>query len=130
MKPAWADVYKRQRQVGPHTGKLAGFANFGGLMRAFESQVAYFVELIVRSYDLIDGAHAVHAPEPFTSVLLDDCVETGLTRQEGGVRYNFSGIFGVGLASAADAMAAVRRVVFDDKSATPEELLSAIKRCV
>lgn len=115
------------RQVGPHTGKLAGFANFGGLMRAFESQVAYFVELIVRSYDLIDGAHAVHAPEPFTSALLDDCVETGLTRQEGGVRYNFSGIFGVGLASSADAMAAVRRVVFDDKSATPEELLSAIK---
>ncbi|MGN0883521.1 glycyl radical protein [Cloacibacillus porcorum] len=115
------------RQAGPHTGKLADFKNFEELMVAFESQVAYFVELIVRAYDLIDGAHAAHAPEPFTSALLDDCIETGLTRQEGGVRYNFSGIFGVGLASAADAMAAVRKVIFDDGSASPEALLNALR---
>jgi pyruvate formate-lyase/glycerol dehydratase family glycyl radical enzyme len=115
------------KQIGPHTGKLADFTSFDEVMRAFELQVAHFVELIVRAYDLIDGAHAVHAPEPFTSALLDDCIETGLTRQEGGVRYNFSGIFGVGLASTADAAAAVKKVVFDDKSVEPEELLSALK---
>lgn len=115
------------RQAGPHTGKLADFRSFDELMKAFDSQVAYFVSLIVRAYDLIDGAHAVHAPEPFTSALLDDCIETGLTRQEGGVRYNFSGIFGVGLASAADAMAAVRKLLFDDRSAAPEALLAALK---
>ena len=100
---------------------------FDDVMRAFEKQTAYFIELIVSAYDLIDGAHAVHAPEPFVSALLDDCIERGLTRQEGGVRYNFSGIFGVGLASAADAMAAVKKVVFEDHSASLEELLSALK---
>jgi len=114
-------------QCGPHTGKLADFKSFDELMKAFDAQVAYFVKLIVRAYDLIDGAHAVHAPEPFTSALLDDCIASGLTRQEGGVRYNFSGIFGVGLASASDAMAAVRKVIFDDKSAKAEELLGALK---
>lgn len=115
------------RQCGPHTGRLEDFHSFDELMRAFEGQVAYFVELIVRAYDLIDGAHAVHAPEPFTSALLDDCIETGVTRQAGGVRYNFSGIFGVGLASCADAMAAVRRTIFDDGSLKADELLSAVK---
>ena len=114
-------------QVGPHTGRAEDMHTFDDVMRAFEKQAAYFIELIVRAYDLIDGAHAVHAPEPFVSALLDDCIERGLTRQEGGVRYNFSGIFGVGLASAADAMAAVKKVVFEDHSASLEELLSALK---
>lgn len=114
-------------QVGPHTGRAEDMHTFDDVMRAFEKQTAYFIELIVSAYDLIDGAHAVHAPEPFVSALLDDCIERGLTRQEGGVRYNFSGIFGVGLASAADAMAAVKKVVFEDHSASLEELLSALK---
>lgn len=115
------------RQAGPRTGALKTFENFERLMLAFKEQVAHFVRLIVDAYDMIDGAHAVYAPEPFTSALLDDCIETGLTRQEGGVRYNFSGIFGVGLASAADAMAAVKKVIFDEKSAMPDELLAALK---
>ena len=37
--------------------------------------------------------------------------------------FSEGGIFGVGLASAADAMAAVRKVIFDDGSASPEALL-------
>ena len=115
------------KQCGPHTGKLSGFKDFTELQAAFDKQVAYFTELIVRAYDLIDGAHAAHAPEPFTSAMLDDCISTGVTRQAGGVRYNFSGIFGVGLGSAADAMAAVKKTVFDDKSVSPAEMLSALR---
>ncbi|MEG1602347.1 MAG: formate C-acetyltransferase/glycerol dehydratase family glycyl radical enzyme [Cloacibacillus sp.] len=115
------------KQVGPHTGRLEDFKDFDGLFGAFEKQVAHFVELIVRAYDLIDGAHASHAPEPFTSAMLDDCIATGVTRQAGGVRYNFSGIFGVGLASLADAMAAVRKTVFDDESVGPKAMLAALK---
>ena len=114
-------------QAGPRTGRLADFKDFSELMAAFEKQVAYFVELIVRAYDMIDGAHAAHAPEPFTSAMLDDCIETGVTRQAGGVRYNFSGIFGVGLASAADSMAAVKKAVFDDASVTASDMLGALK---
>jgi formate C-acetyltransferase len=115
------------RQIGPRTGKMESFATFEELLAAYEAQVAHFTRLIVEAYDLIDGAHAVHAPEPFMSSLLDDCIDRGMTRQEGGVRYNFSGIFGVGLASAADAMAAVRKVCFDDRSVTPQALLEALK---
>lgn len=115
------------KQMGPHTGKLSDFADFEALMKAFEKQIAYFVELIVRAYDKIDSAHAVHAPEPFTSALLDDCIKTGRTRQQGGVRYNFSGIFGVGLASCADSISAIRKVYFDDKAARAEEIIAALR---
>lgn len=115
------------RQIGPRTGKMESFATFEELLAAYETQMVHFTRLIVDAYDLIDGAHAIHAPEPFLSCLLDDCIDRGMTRQEGGVRYNFSGIFGVGLASVADAMAAVRKICFEDRSVTASALLDALK---
>lgn len=115
------------KQVGPRTGKLAEFKAFEDLMCSFGKQVAYFVKLIVDAYDLIDGAHAVHAPEPFVSSLLDNCIERGISRQAGGVKYNFSGIFGVGLASVADSIAAVRELCFDTKEVSADDLIGALK---
>ncbi|MDL2263919.1 glycyl radical protein [Synergistaceae bacterium OttesenSCG-928-I11] len=116
------------KQVGPKTGRLEDFASFDELLAAYEKQMSHFIGLIVEAYDLVDGAHAIYAPEPFMSSLLDDCIERGLTRQQGGTRYNFSGIFGVGLASVADAMAAVRKLCFDTKSVKPQEMLNALEK--
>lgn len=121
-----ADI-KTGKQIGPKTGKLEEFKSFEDFMAAYEKQIAHFVKLIVDSYDLIDGAHAVHAPEPFTSAMLDNCIEKGISRQAGGVKYNFSGIFGVGLASVSDAIASVRSLCFDNKSVSPADLIEALK---
>jgi len=115
------------KQMGPKTGRLDEFDDFEDLKEAYKKQTAYFVKLIVDSYDLIDGAHAVYAPEPFISALLDDCLERGISRQAGGVRYNFSGIFGVALASLADSMAAVKKLCFETKSVKPNDLLDALR---
>ena len=115
------------KQMGPKTGRLDEFDDFENLKEAYKKQTAYFVKLIVDSYDLIDGAHAVYAPEPFVSALLDDCLERGISRQAGGVRYNFSGIFGVALASLADSMAAVKKLCFETKSVKPNDLLDALR---
>jgi len=115
------------KQMGPKTGRLDEFDDFEDLKEAYKKQAAYFVKLIVDSYDLIDGAHAVYAPEPFVSALLDDCLERGISRQAGGVRYNFSGIFGVALASLADSMAAVKKLCFETKSVKPNDLLDALR---
>lgn len=112
------------RQVGPRTGTPECFDD---LMKAYEKQLAHFVRLIVEAYDLIDGAHAIYAPEPFISSLLDDCIERGLSRQAGGTRYNFSGIFGVGLASAADSMAALRKLCYDSENVALDDMIDALK---
>ena len=43
-----------------------------------------------------------------------------------GKKYNNFGIHGTGIASAADALAAVKKYVFDEKTVTPERLISAL----
>lgn len=64
---------------------------------------------------------------PYFSVFIKGCIENGLDAARGGPKYNNYGAHGVGIAPAADAIAAVKKAVFDDRKCTKEELLEAIK---
>lgn len=64
-------------------------------------------------------------PAPFQSLLMDGCIENGRDISEGS-RYNNYGIHGTGISTATDALAAVKKYVFEEKSVTREELLSAL----
>ncbi len=64
---------------------------------------------------------------PYLSVFIDDCIERGLDVSQGGGIYNNYGAHGVGISTAADIIAGVKKAVFDDKKYTAEELLDAIK---
>ena len=71
--------------------------------------------------------HGYFFSSPYLSVFIDDCIERGLDIGEGGAKYNNFGLHGVGIANAADAIAAVKKAVFEDKKYTVDELLTAIK---
>lgn len=75
---------------------------------------------------MTDGTY-VQKASPYLSVFVSDCIERGLDASEGGAVYNGFGSHGVGISSAADAIAAVKQIVFDTKRYTAEELLQAIK---
>ena len=60
------------------------------------------------------------------SALTDDCIERGLNMKEGGAVYDFISDLQVGIANLADSLAAIRKVVFDDKAITPAQLWDAL----
>lgn len=64
-------------------------------------------------------------PAPYYSALMDGCLERGDDLSQGNI-YNNLGIHGAGSANAADALAAVKRLVFDSRVVAPEELLAAL----
>jgi len=114
-------------QIGPKTGDYAQLTTFNDLMIAYKKQVKYCIDTIVEAYNIVDSTHAALLPEPFLSSLLDDCIALGQSRQAGGARYNFSGIFGVGLAIVADSLAAVKKFIFDEQLIKMNELISSLK---
>jgi formate C-acetyltransferase len=65
-------------------------------------------------------------PAPYYSVLMDGCLETGRDCSLG-LKYNNFGIHGAASASAADALAAVKRLVFDEKWVSAERLLRVLE---
>jgi formate C-acetyltransferase len=82
---------------------------------------------MVNSINAIDIAHKTKVPLPFQSCLIEDCIAKGLSLQEGGARYNFTGPQGFGIANAADALMAIKKLVFDEKRYTLSDFKQAMK---
>ena len=61
------------------------------------------------------------------STLTDDCIERGLNMKEGGAVYDFISDLQVGIANLADSLAAMKKVVFEDKAVTPARLWEAMQ---
>ena len=62
------------------------------------------------------------------SIFTDGCIESLTNLWQGGTKYKNFGSHGTGIANAADALAAVKKLVFEEKSVTREELLDALEK--
>lgn len=116
------------RRLGPAAGTIAEFSRFGELERAFRAQLDHFIERMIRVNKVVDRLHAELLPSPFLSSVIDDCVERGLDVTAGGARYNLSGIQAIQAANVADSLAAVKKLVFEDREVGGAELLRALRR--
>lgn len=61
------------------------------------------------------------------SALTDDCLERGLNMKEGGAVYDFISDLQVGIANLGDSLAAIKKVVFEDKAVTSARLWQALE---
>ncbi len=109
-------------QLGPKTGDLTSFNSFDDVMEAYKQQMEYFVKLLIISDNAVDIAHGERAPLPFLSSLVADCLVKGKSLQEGGAHYNFTGPQGVGVANVGDSLAAIKKLVFEEKAVSLTEL--------
>lgn len=105
-------------QVGPQTGDVEQFTDFQQFCDAYQTQLEYQIELLVNADNAIDTAHSALCPLPYLSSMVDDCLDTGLSVQEGGSHYNFTGPQGFGIANNADGLYAIRELVFRQKKYT------------
>lgn len=113
-------------QVGVQTGDVTDMATFDEFYDAYKKQMEYCISLLVNADNAIDVAHAERCPLPFLSCMVDDCMKSGKSVQEGGAVYNFTGPQGFGIANMADALFAVRRLVYEEKKFTMAELKEAL----
>ncbi len=65
---------------------------------------------------------------PFMTALLDDCLARGQDAYEGGCRYNDPAyVISCGMVNVANSLAAIKRVVFEQKTATMAQLRAALR---
>ena len=114
-------------QIGPATGYLRDCRSFDQFWQAFTAQLQYLVEMSVEAEILYDQAHEELHPIPLLSALLDGPMEKGKDATSGGATYNSSGVWTVGLADVADSLSALKKLVFEEKRISPEEMQAALK---
>ncbi len=105
-------------QIGPKTGDVEQMTSFEEFYDAYKIQMEFFIRTLVNADNAIDQAHAERAPLPWLACMVDDCMKTGKTCEQGGAVYNFTGPQGFGIANVADGLYAIKKLVFDEHKAT------------
>ena len=112
--------------VGIQTGDVTQMTTFEEFFDAYKKQMEYCISLMVNADNAIDVAHSERVPLPYESCMVDDCLSRGLSVQEGGAVYNFTGPQGFGIANMADSLYAIRKLVYEDKKVSMEEYKQAL----
>ena len=112
--------------VGIQTGDVTKMTTFEEFFDAYKKQMEYCISLMVNADNAIDVAHSERVPLPYESCMVDDCLSRGLSVQEGGAVYNFTGPQGFGIANMADSLYAIRKLVYEDKKVSMEEYKQAL----
>ncbi len=115
------------QRIGLETGDPTQFETFEELFEAYQRQLDHFVDIKVRGNNVIERLYANYIPAPFLSLLIDDCIAIGKDYHDGGARYNTTYIQGVGVGTMTDALTAIQYHVFDKKTLTMDELLTALR---
>ena len=103
------------------------FDSFDELFAETKRQAAAFAVTSAERTTDLETLYPYVNPSPLLSGSMTCCLESGKDVYEGGARYNFSSINIFGTATAADSLAAIKRLVFDDKSLTLAELREILK---
>ncbi|MGI6220486.1 MAG: glycyl radical protein [Coriobacteriales bacterium] len=112
--------------VGPDTGGLEEFETFDQVLESYDKQMEYYVTQMQAFLNKLDYVHQNTKPLPFVSNLIEGCVESGTDATKGGAIYNFTGPQGVGVGSVGDGLSTIKKLVFEEKAVTAEELLQAV----
>lgn len=97
------------------------------LLGNIRNKINHYVQLMVEGSNICDIGHRDWAPVPLLSSFISDCLQSGKDITEGGARYNFSGVQGIGIANLSDSLHALKGMVFDQQRLSFDELLAVLK---
>ncbi len=97
------------------------------LLGQIRAKTSHYIKLMVEGSNICDIGHRDWAPVPLLSSFVSDCLVNGKDVTEGGARYNFSGVQGIGIANLSDSLHALKGMVFDQQRMSFDELLAVLK---
>lgn len=115
------------KQLGLPTGNVENFKTYEDLTAALSKQFKYFIGLLRKVSRISENVHAEYFPTPFASALVDDCLKRGKHVLDGGAKYGGDADCLAGAVDVSNSLAAIKKVVFEDKKLKMKELLAALR---
>ena len=107
-------------------GYFTEMETYDDLLAAWDKTVREMTRYSVIVENAIDKASERDVPDVLCSALTDDCIGRGKTIKEGGAVYDFISGLHVGIANMADSLAAIKKLVYEEKKITKQQLWDAI----
>ncbi len=120
------DKFFGGKQIGPETQDPQTFESIEDVMQAYLEQLKFFTEKIVTFSNITDAIEDQWLPQPFNSALLDGCIENAMDVRD--LHYwHKTNMQPVGQTTTVNALVAMKKLIFEDKTVTMAELLQALK---
>lgn len=107
-------------------GYFTEMESYEELLKAWDKTIREITRYSVIVENVIDKASERDVPDILCSALTDDCIARGKTIKEGGAVYDFISGLQVGIANMADCLAAIKKLVYEEKKITRQEFWNAI----
>ncbi|NOZ23501.1 MAG: hypothetical protein GXP25_20690 [Planctomycetes bacterium] len=103
------------------------FATYESLHTAYRKQVANAIHLAIKENLRAYAIQREHLPMPLLSAFTVGCLESGRDVMDGGATYNPAGVNLFTAANVADSLAAIRKLVYEEKRLTLDDLRDALR---
>ncbi|MBU5453985.1 glycyl radical protein [Caproiciproducens sp. MSJ-32] len=108
-------------------GHFKDMTSYDDLKKAWDVIIRDFTRHSVIIENCCDLVLEAEVPDILCSALVEDCIGRGKAIKEGGAVYDFVSGLQVGIANLADSLAAIKKLVFEEKKISPSELWSALE---
>jgi pyruvate formate-lyase/glycerol dehydratase family glycyl radical enzyme len=120
---------KTGEQWGARTPDPAAFTSWEDVFEAYLDQVKFFMTKLARLENTCRDLYAKYCPRPFYSAIVEGCIEQGKER----TKWVYPSmvhdmVIVIGSTNVADSLAAIKKVVFEDKLMTLPELIEIMNR--
>jgi formate C-acetyltransferase len=114
-------------QMGPKTGDPRTFKGIEDIWNAYKTQLEFFYRhgaIVMNTEALV---HKKVMPVPFLSATLQNCIERGTDMTAGGAEYYWTSLIAIaGMSNVGDSMAALKKIVFEDRRVSMDGLMDAL----
>jgi len=109
------------------TGAIDALASYEEFEALVKRQLDYLIAMNTKGSNIIQRVFRDTTPTPYMSLFVQGCMQTGKDVTAGGAeRYDGPGTIFAGLGTFVDSMAAIKRLVFDDKKYTLSQIKNAL----
>lgn len=116
-------------KLGLTNKMLADYSSYEKLEEAFYKEFDRLVEYSVYNTLLAQKLHKTMVPRPFLSSTQESCLENGVDLVNNGNKYNIGPVItSIGLAVTSNALAVIKKLVFEEKVVTLETLHDALEK--
>lgn len=103
------------------------YQNYEELWQGWLKLLEFYSDLAVLSDDVCDESLIKYDASPFASAFIDNCLELGKTIKEGGCKYDIISQSNIGPSIVGNSLVSLKKLVFDNKQVSLEEMLAGMK---
>ena len=112
--------------INGKAGKEINYTSYKELYEAYISMLSFYNKLSYECDLVCDRSLKIFDADPFASSTIDCSLDRGLTLKNGGAEYDFISASNIGMSTVGDSLAAIKKLVFDDKIITLQQLQNAL----